>query len=94
MRKLTRDEVRELQDGQSVHVKLTRLARQAPELQYEGPATLYVQRHNGVIVTLAVNGVSDTEPLPVDWAEYDPRRDFEYDDSLVNEDYQLEVFEP
>lgn len=91
MRQLDADEVRALQDGQQVHVKLTRLYYPTASVAYEGPAALYVARHpkTGETVTLTVRD-------PLNWAEYDPRRDIEsYNGTaLVTEDWQMEIFEP
>lgn len=88
MKKLTRDEIKALENHATVHVKLSRLRPEKPELIYEGPAMLYVQRHpkTGETVTMTIADAWN-------WAEYDPRRDFEYNDALVNEDYEMELFD-
>jgi hypothetical protein len=87
MRQLNSVEVLALQDGQHVHVKLSRLHDPEPHVEYDGPATLYVQRHNGEIVTITVR-----EPLS--WAEADPRHDLIVPDgALVVEDRCMEIFE-
>jgi len=85
-RRLSPDEIKALQDGQQVWVRLTRLFWPKPVAQYEGPDTLYVQRYRGEIVTMTTREHG--------WAEYDPRHSFEHDGSLVSEDWQMEVFEP
>jgi len=84
-RQLTADEIRAAENGQPVVVRLTRLYWPKAVTEYEGPANLYVERYKGQTVTLTVCG-------PLNWAEYDPRRDF-VGNALVNEDWQMEIFE-
>jgi len=89
MRQLTADEVRQLQHGQAVYVRLSRLCAHGNHIEYEGMDTLYVQRHpkTGEIVTITTQ--------QNDWAESDPRHDITAPDgALVTEDWCMEIFEP
>jgi hypothetical protein len=88
MRQFNATEVLGLQDGQSVYVKLSRLYYPEPRTEYEGPATLYVQRNaKGESVTITVREQG--------WAEADPRHDLIIPDgALVVEDYCMEIYDP
>lgn len=84
MRQLNRTEIQALENGQQVHVRLSRAGRDQWEPEYEGRVTLYVQRFNGTAVTIT--------PREYGWAEADPRRDIEADGSVIVEDYMMEIF--
>ena len=72
----------DLQNGQTVTLRLGRADRHHVDWKPWEQSTIYIQRHEGKVVIIAVDNKS--------WAEYDPRYDY-HDGLFTCEDYYMEI---
>lgn len=96
MRQLTTAEIRGLRSDLSLNyfVKLSRLERNGPRLEWSGKTPLYIQMHKGSLVCIA--------PIAFDWAEGGPSDIMDdHDESgkviggcVLVEDYLMQIFYP
>jgi hypothetical protein len=79
------DAIRELCNGEYVHVRLSRLWEPEPHVIYDGPAVIVRDRN---VIVFGGEGVPS-------WADYDvnDRFGFGSDGSLIGEDYLAEISE-
>lgn len=96
LRQLTRDQLRELQDGEQRYVRLWRAYDPTPLLVFEGVLPLSVQRHH---YKDKLQAVTVTVQPPANWADYLvwhrlPREypSAEADGTMVMEDWCMAVF--